>query len=250
MGIQDLFMGKSPELNFEQSPQQQQMYNTMFPAFQNFMGGNMPQQYDVPGMIQPGQGWFSGLDQDIQKSLWEPAREGGLQMMEAMGAKGQIGSAGSPISGSAQTGMGRLFADYSQGIGQQAWNMMLPGMEMDYQAQLGRNISGYNQSMLPFQTAANMLPGTYGSPVVTPGSPGLMQGMSQMAAPMMAGIGMGMGGPIGGALGGWLGGMMNPGGGTGGQFGSGGFASLGGGTNIYGNNMGAPPWYSQTGSRS
>jgi hypothetical protein len=232
MGFSDFLFGESPELKFKQSPQQQDMWNTMFPTFQNFMGGNFPQMYDLPSPVGPTTDWYNNIAPEVRQSLWEPAMEGGRQMMEVMGSKGQTGSPGSPMSGSGSAGMGRLFADYSQGIGQQAWNMMQPGMMADYGAQLGRNIQGYQTSMMPFQTAANMLPGTYANPVVQPGSPGLMQGMMQLASPFAMGAGMGM---MGG---------MNPFAGMfgGGQFGSGGFASLGGGTNI-GGYMGAPTTY-------
>jgi hypothetical protein len=194
MGFMDTMFGKGPELNFEQSPQQAEMYKTMFPIFQNFMQGNFPSIYDVPSPVGPTSGWYDNIAPEVRQSLWEPAREGGRQMMEVMGAKGQIGSAGSPISGSAATGVGKLFSDYSQGIGGQAWNMMQPGLMADYQAQLGRNITGYQTSLMPFQTAANMLPGTYASPVVTPGSQGLFQNAMQMAAPFALGATFGLGG--------------------------------------------------------
>jgi hypothetical protein len=87
--------------------------------------------------------------------------------------------------------------------------MMQPGMMADYNAQLGRNIQGYQTSLMPFQAAANMLPGTYANPVVNPGSPGFMQSAMQLAAPFAMGAGMGWGG----------GGFQNP---FAGMFGGGG----------------------------
>ena len=210
-------MGDSPSLDFKQGPQQKQMFETMFPVFQNFMQGNFPQMYDLPNQVGPTTDWYNQIAPEVRQSLWEPAQQGGQQMMEAMGAKGQIGSPGSPISGSAQTAMGSLFADYSQGIGQQAWNMMQPGMMAGYGAELGRNQAGYQTSLMPFQAASGMLPGTYANPVVSPGSPGLLSNMMQIAAPLAMGAGMAMGGPLGAMAGGALGGMF--GGGFGGGLG-------------------------------
>lgn len=204
MGFKDFMMGGDPKLTYEQGPEQEDMYNSMFPVFKNFMQGNFPQMYDLPNQVGPTTDWYNNIAPEVRQSLWEPAQEGGQQMMEAMGAKGQIGSAGSPISGSAQTGMGKLFSDYSQGIGGQAWNMMQPGMMADYNAQLGRNIQGYNTSMMPFETARGMLPGTYSSPVVTPGSQGflgpLLQGLGAAADPggLYGGVGESIGSYFGG----------------------------------------------------
>jgi hypothetical protein len=193
------FTGESPSLEFEQGPEQKKMFNTMFGPFQSFMQGNFPQMYDLPSPVMPSTDWYNNIAPEVRQSLWEPAQEGGRQMMEAMGAKGQVGSAGSPISGSAQTGMGKLFADYSQGIGSQAWNMMQPGMMADYNAQLGRNIQGDNTSLMPFQAAANMLPGTYSHPVVNPGRAGALGPLLQVfgaagdPAGLMGGVNSGIG---------------------------------------------------------
>jgi len=188
----DWLMGSSPSLDFEQSKQQRKMWDVMFPQFKNFMQGNMPGLYDLPSPVLPNTDWYNNLAPEVRQSLWEPAQEAGQQMMEVMGAKGQLGSAGSPMSGSAATGMGKLFADYGQGIGMQAWNMTQPGLMADYQAQLGRNITGYNTSLMPYQMAAGMLPGTYGQPVINPGSQGLLGYGMQLAAPFAMGAGMGM----------------------------------------------------------
>ena len=183
MGLFDSLFGESPSIKFKQSPQQSQVWDTAFPAFQNFMQGNFPPLYDVPSPVGPTEGWYNNIAPAVRQSLWEPAMEGGQQLLELMGARGQTGSAGSPYSGSAATGLGKLFSDYSQGIGGQAWGMMQPGLMADYQAQLGRNMTGYQTSLMPFQTAAGMLPGTYANPIVNPGSQGLLGSAMQMMAP-------------------------------------------------------------------
>lgn len=202
----DWLTGSSPEVTYGQSPEQEKMWNTMFPVFKNFMQGNFPEMYDVPSPVGPTTDWYNNISPAVRESLWEPAREGGNQLMETLGAKGMMGGASTPASGSGATAMGKLFADYSQGIGGQAWNMMQPGLMADYSAQLGRNITGYNTSLMPFQTAAGMLPGTYSTPFVDPGSPGAFQSL----LPMGAAFGMSHM-PWGN-----FGGMFGGGGGTGG----------------------------------
>lgn len=183
MGLFDSIFGSSPSVDYKGSPQQKDMWKTMFPIFQNFMQGNFPQMYDLPSPVGPTTDWYNNISPEVKQSLWEPAVEGGNQMMEVLGSKGMMGGASTPGSGSGVTAMGKLFSDYSQGVGGQAWNMMFPGMMADYQSQLGRNITGYNTSLMPFQTAANMLPGTYPNPIVNPGNPGMMGSMFQMGAP-------------------------------------------------------------------
>ena len=182
MGLWDAFTGEGPSVDFKQGPEQKQMWDTMFPVFQNFMQGNFPQMYDLPSPVQPSQGWFDNLSSEVKQSLWEPARDAGNQMMEVLGSKGMMGGASTPASGSGATAMGKLFSDYGQGIGQQAWNMTSPGLFQDYSAQLGRNMQGYQTSLMPFQTAAGMIPGTYSNPIVNQGNPGILQSLAPMGA--------------------------------------------------------------------
>ena len=183
MGILESIFGSSPSIDYAQSPQQKKMWNTMFPVFQNFMQGNFPQMYDLPSPVGPTTDWYNNIAPQVRQSLWEPAIEGGNQMMEVLGSKGIMGGASTPASGSGATAMGKLFSDYSQGIGGQAWNMMQPGLMADYSAQLGRNMQGYQTSLMPFQAAASLLPGTYPNPVVNQGNPGMIGSMFQMMAP-------------------------------------------------------------------
>jgi len=163
--------GDSPSISYKQSPQQRQVWDTIFPALQNFFQGGYQNPYDIPSPVMPTTDWYNNIAPEVRQSLWEPAIEGGNQLAEVLGAKGQYGGASTPASGSGATALGKLFADYSQGIGQQAWNMTAPGLTADYNAQLQRNMTA---GLLPFQTAASMLPGTYASPVVNPGQQGFL----------------------------------------------------------------------------
>ena len=183
MGFLDTLFGKSPSVDYKSSPQQKEMWKVMFPVFKNFMQGNFPQMYDLPSPVVPTTDWYNNIAPEVRQSLWEPAIEGGNQMMEVLGAKGMMGGPSTPASGSGATAMGKLFSDYSQGIGGQAWNMISPGLMADYNAQLGRNITGYQTSLMPFQTAAGLLPSSYATPIVNSGSSGLMSSFSQMMAP-------------------------------------------------------------------
>jgi hypothetical protein len=83
--------------------------------------------------------------------MWEPWNEAANQMQMNMGMQGQLGSPRGRYSGAAQTALGQLYADAGQQVGMQAWNMIQPGEQAMYNAELARNMTAYQSSLIPWQ---------------------------------------------------------------------------------------------------
>lgn len=169
--------GDSPDFDWEQSPEMAWLWqNVAQPLWQQLMGGG-PTVTPVP---MPTEGWFEGLDPSIKSGIREPYEYASKQLMEQMGAKGQTGSAMSPYSGSAQTAAGRFWSDAATGMGQQAWGMINPNAMAQWGMQQQANF-------LPYQMLPGVTQQSLPYPVVTPGSPGMLQGLSQLLSPLAAG---------------------------------------------------------------
>jgi hypothetical protein len=114
------------------------------------MMGAPPSVYDVPSGagLMPTSQWYNNIAPEVRQGLWEPWNDAANQMQSVMGIQGQLGSPRSGIrSGAAQTALGELYSDAGQKVGMQAWNMMQPGQQALWQANLGRNIADYDGRM-------------------------------------------------------------------------------------------------------
>jgi hypothetical protein len=121
------------------------------------MMGAPPSIYDVPGgqNLMPTQGWYDNISQEVKQGLWEPWNDAANQLQMNMNVQGQLGSPRGGYSGAAGTGLGKLYADAGQQVGMQAWNMMQPGNQALWQANLGRNIADYQANMGQYQQNYN-----------------------------------------------------------------------------------------------
>jgi len=93
--------------------------------------------YEIPdaSQLMPGADWMQNFSPEIMQGLNAPWEEGQKQMLEQMGAMGQIGSPDA-VSGAAGAAIGKFKAQQANQVGQQAWNMLQPGLQRDYQSQL------------------------------------------------------------------------------------------------------------------
>ena len=101
--------------------------------------------------MMPTKGWYDNMSPEIKQGMWEPWNDAANQLQMNMGGQGQLGTPGAGYSGAAGTGLGQLYADAGQQVGMQAWNMMQPGQQAMWQANLGRNVQEYQTSLQPWQ---------------------------------------------------------------------------------------------------
>lgn len=185
--------GSGPSLDFKRSKQQKWLWDWAQPFWENLSAGNMPDMWDVPDIssMMPGKNWWADLDPNIKAGIREPYEDASRQMLEVMGAKGQIGSASSPYSGSSQTATGKFWEDAATGMAGQGWNMVSPALTAGWNAELQRNMGQYQQNMMPFQMLPQATQMSMPYPVVDPGTPGFGGMAMSLAAPAMMGWGMG-----------------------------------------------------------
>lgn len=127
-----------------QSPQQQEMYNTMSPYIQNMYSGNMPT------MQGPTAGWYSGLDENVRAGIEEPYMQAMDMMRNQLGGGGMLGNQRAGMSGAAADVYGQYMQQAAPAMAQTGWNMMQPSMQANFEAQ-----------MMPYQAIPSMLPQTY-----------------------------------------------------------------------------------------
>ncbi len=154
------------DIDYTQSPQQQQMAQMLMPTLQNLFGGG----WQAPAAQQPTRDWYSGLSPDVLGGLQQPYMEAQKQGMELLG--GSAGTARAGATGAAGAMTGDIMSQMAMQVPMQAWQMGQPGRMAEYQANL-----------MPYQAATSMMGGTYPEAVVDQG-------------------GGGFGGALGGALGG------------------------------------------------
>lgn len=239
MGIMDTIMGSSPELKFDTSHEQKKVgkpvQNMLRDLFRLINEGENPFYNPMdptdPSQFLPTEEAMQSLDPSISAGMWHPVNQAGQQMSEMMAGRGQMG-------GSQSVALGQLYGQAAPQIGLNLANMLSGAQRFSHQANVGQRAMDFQEQTYPFNLGAGLFPSTLPNPVVQPGSPGLLGAATQIAAPFAMGAGMGWGG----------GGFQNPFSGMlgGGQSGQGGFASLGGGTNFAGANMGAPWMYNPT----
>lgn len=198
--------GNQSQVSMVQSPQQQQMFNWAMPTMQQGFGQPI---YDLPSAqgLTPSADWYQNISPEVMAGISRPYEQQGMQLMETMGFQGMGGSPRAGMSGSAGVAAGTFAEEAARNIGMQAWQMGAPGAQMQYQAELGQNIAGYNRPFQEAQLAASMIPGTYPTPMVQPQQQSPWGAVGSLA-------GMGIGGLLGGLPGAAMGGM------AGGTFGS------------------------------
>ena len=154
--------GGGSDVDYEWSDEQKQNRRMALPWMQQRAGqslqgppqmGAPPDIYNVPSGdgLMPTKGWYDSISPEVKQGLWEPWNDASNQMMQNMSGVGQFGSPGGGMSGAALNAQGSLYADAGQQVGQQAWNMMAPGQQAMWQANLGRNVDQYNTSLQPWQ---------------------------------------------------------------------------------------------------
>lgn len=194
--------GSGPSMDFKSSPWQKYIQDWLKPFMNNMSTGNMPDMWEIPDIssMMPGKNWWEDLDPNIKAGIREPYKDASKQMLEVMGAKGQVGSASSPYSGSSQTATGKFWEDAAGGMAQQGWGMVSPALQQGWGAQLAQNQGQYGQEMMPYGMIPGMSQQAAPYPTVNPGSGGYGGGLGGLA-------GMGLGGWFGGPMGMMLGGM-------------------------------------------
>jgi len=109
-----------------QSPQQQQMWNTLYPTIQNMQSG-------------PTAGWYSGLDENVRAGIEEPYMKGMDMMRNQLSGTGMLGNQSAGMSGAAADVFGQYMQQAAPTMAQTGWDMM----------------------MQPYQGAMSMIPTTY-----------------------------------------------------------------------------------------
>jgi len=208
--VGNFLFGQGPSVDFQQSPQQAQLWNQWSPVSQNLASGNLPPIYNLPNanMLQPTGDWWSGMAPELKAGIMQPFQEASQQLNESLGARGMVGGGRSGATGAQGAAQGQFWAQAAPQMAMTGWGMTAPGRQMQYQAELGQAQTGYNTSLMPYQMLPNMIQQSLPYPVVNQGTPGLIPSMAPMLG---AGLGMALGGPLGGMLGGAIGsGFQNP----------------------------------------
>lgn len=221
----ETLMGSSPDMTTWQGPGQQELQGMLMPVLQNLFQGNLPTAalprpdydiggYDVPDAPMPDADWYAqtqplrkAQEFQLQKTL------GGV--MENLGGFGMLGSAMGGLGGAGGAGMMERFMQMQPQQEMNLWGMTQPGLMAGFQGQLGQNrdiwgdelgkgqlgyqtglqesMLNWQNQMLPYQGAMGMFPGTYSTPVVNPGTPGILPSL-------FGGVGGGLTGGLMGGL--------------------------------------------------
>jgi hypothetical protein len=241
-------MGGQPDVRFKPSHQQNWIFKQLQPIIEGLglmgeeqlgmPGMGMPSAprmpsaagvplYDVPDIstMMPTYNWWGDISPEIREGIRAPYEDASLQMMEQMGARGQIGGESTPYSGTGQAALGEFWADAGTGMAQQGWSMVSPALRQGWQAGLGRNITGYQAGIQDWQSEKDRLLQDYTSQKQAWGMPFELLGLTQATMPypvvsqqpnylgglVGAGAGAAMGGAaLGpwGAVGGGLSGLL------------------------------------------
>jgi hypothetical protein len=165
------------KVSYTQSPEQQQMYQSISPLIANIAnsgmnnrpawytpgapqsGGYKVQGYDVPSnqSLMPTSTWYGNISPEVKAGLNAPYDEARQQMFEQMGSQGQMGSASGGYSGAAAAALGKFEATRANNVGLQAWQMTQPGLQADYNARLAQNqyLSNQNNAASQWQAGTN-----------------------------------------------------------------------------------------------
>lgn len=164
--------GGGSKVEYEQSPEQRQMYQQILPIVQRLSNSaqtgqslynipsapqyptlpsasgvysSVPQSqianYNIPSAssMMPTGDWYSNLSPEVMAGINAPWDDAQKQLQETMGAAGTSGSASAGYSGAAGAALGEFYADKANSVGLQAWNMVSPALQSEWGAQLGQN---------------------------------------------------------------------------------------------------------------
>ena len=185
--------------------------------------------YNVPQLPQFN---YGALDPTLKASIERPYMDALMMAREQLGGAGILGTQGreTPLfSGAAGNVLGRMAQDAGPVMAQTAYNLTMPQAMQGWQADLGRNITGYNTALqglttdysgemqrrneymaqlgMPYNMLPGMMGGTYSTPIVQQGgstSGAIGGGLMGAALPAMMGmnplwgIATGLGGLLGG----------------------------------------------------
>lgn len=199
--------GGDSKVEYSQSPAQAKVYKALYPQLRNIwsMGGDsFAQSLGLDSYMLPTQGYYDNMPREMKAAMWEPYNEGANQLKEQMGYTGTLGSPRAGYSGAMGAALGEYYADATNDIALNAWNMGS-----------GYRNAYYNAQMFPYTSALGALGGTYGNAVVDPGT---MNNTGASVASGMIGGGLtgyqigatygSAGGPYGAAIGAVAGGLL------------------------------------------
>jgi hypothetical protein len=132
---------------YTQSPEQQQMWQTLYPTIQSMQGG-------------PTSGWYSGLDENVRSGIEEPYMKAMDMMRNQLGGTGMLGNQSAGMSGAAADVFGQYMQKAAPTMAQTGWDMM----------------------MQPYQGAMSMIPTTY-SDMLVGNTPNISEVGTGMAMP-------------------------------------------------------------------
>jgi hypothetical protein len=153
MGFLDSIFGSEPELKFEQSGQQRQLGGAITPFLTNLFQQQNPWQSFMPTGNMMGQ-----LPPELVRGAFYGVERGADQLQERLAGMGFSG-------GSGMAGMSDYYSQSVPQVNFQLANMMTQAMAK------------------PYSLASSLYGQTLPTPVVSPGSPGMMSSMFQMGAP-------------------------------------------------------------------
>lgn len=172
-----------------------QQYNQYANNFQN--SSPVTSLFEAPQAPMPTSGWYNNIAPEVMKGLWEPYNDSAKQMAEMLNMQGSLGGGGQ-YTGNAMGNFGDFYSKAGTQIGTQAWNLMSPGMNQNYNVEL-------QQKMMPYQLMGM-------APSLMP--TGVVQNQPNTGANAMTGAmggamaGASIGGPYGAIIGGAGGALM------------------------------------------
>lgn len=198
----------------------------VMPSMRGVLTGVPPYAIPSPEFIMPTQAWWTSLSPHVKAGLWQPWNEAARQMMETMGATGQLGSARGGYAGTGERALGELYSRAGKDVGLQAWKMTAPGALMGWQELLTRGKKGYQEALqealadyesevrrrqadystgltrwgeeieeakYPYAVIPGLLGGTYSQGVVQPNAPSPWPGIGGAVGGGLAGYGVASG---------------------------------------------------------
>ena len=140
---------------------------------------------------------MSSISPAVWSGIMQPYQKVESQLMETLGAGGQLGSARGGFSGEGAAGLGKYWADVAPGIGMQAWNMISPALQQGWGAGLQREQALWGEQLqeakYPWQAGPSYLSMSMPQPYVQEPSGSPLAGVGSM----LGGVGSILGGMYG-----------------------------------------------------
>jgi hypothetical protein len=164
--------------------------------------GPVTDLFQAPNAPMPTKGWYDSISPEIMAGLWEPYNDSAKQMAEMLNMQGSLG-AGGQYTGNALGNFGDFYSKAGTQIGTQAWNLMSPGMNQNYNVELQKlmmpfGLMGMTPSLMPTgivqnesNTGGNVMGGALGGAAagtaVSPGYGTVIGGVLGALAGLMQG---------------------------------------------------------------